>query len=760
MADIFQVNFDNYSGENRQIMSRLYELLDPIIDDEKAFPGINGGNVTGGAADSRLIARPWLESMVDVFRRETAGTRSMLIMGEPGSGRTTFLAELAYKDPCVMAALFLQWQRPEYDNPHKLVRTLAYRLAEKMPAYRRQVLAALEGGVKIQDQEASDLFKRLIVHPLRTLDREGAVKEPFMILIDGLDEVTESGNAMVRYTQDNAGDLPRSVCFVFTGRKTPRTESMFFEAERIGLDTERTEQLRDLKDYVVAIAQEPGYLSAEDVYNAAEKCEDNFLYAAYMTEILKSGLVTDVKKLRKKLSWIYAVLFEKAFTDAAGFEEYRLALQMLCAHGMLPVNILKEAAGLSDAGILEEKLGSLVQVVSSASGTPYIRLSYKSLADWLMDKEESAEFYCDEVEGAKKLGKYAVKVLEQEDLSEIERILMGDSNDQLSADEKEYLRRNLGDIMAEGFQREAYYEFLDRRDSFDPALWSRYTWIAMGGMTEKLVDKLDYYLKKEAQKRQKGAAISELQYTALLRTMKGLISGINKQKGANGFAKIMEADPELPAFLRTMESETGASAGSLAAEGPAADVLAESSPSAPGQAAGNVFSAGMDLLEAYMLCLHECRIKKLKLPEGMKEYSCAMRLSALYTAGQADPQGGMDRLSAYSSVIRRDVCDLSEEELEKLAAEWGSEKDVITELRNTYNTCCMIDHFLQPGVKDGDYVNALISCGADRDKAACIAKDVLSGRNICHFRMPGSAGRAANELQRYLEHPENFLKMN
>ncbi|MGX8714673.1 MAG: ATP-binding protein [Lachnospiraceae bacterium] len=733
MADYFQVNFDSFTGENRRIMNRLYDLLDPIVDDEKAFPRISGDTVTGGAVSSRLIARRWLESMVDVFRRETGGTRSMVIMGEPGSGRTTFMSELAYKDPCVMAALFLQWQRPEYDNPHRLVRTLAYRLAERMPAFRRQVLAALEDGVKLEDQAASDLFRRLIVQPLKTIDQEGAVKEPFMILIDGMDEVTESGNAMVRYTQDNAGDLPRSVCFVFTARKTPRTESMFFEAERIGLDTERTEQIRDLKDYVAATSQEPGYLTAEDVYNAAEKCEDNFLYAAYMADILKSGLVTDVRKMKKKLDWIYTVLFERAFSDAAGFEACRLALQMLCAHGMMPVEILKAASRLSDIGLLEEKLGSLLQTVSSASGTAYIRLSYKSLADWLMDKDRSGEFYCDEVEGAKILGKFAIRILEQEDLSEIERLLQGDSGDRFTEDETAYLRKNLGDIMAEGFQREAYFEFLDRRDTFDPELWSRYAWIAMGGMTPSLVEKLGVYLNKEARKRQKGAGLSELQYTVLLRTMKGLISGINKQKGADGFARFMEIEPDLPAYLRSADSD-----GDGQAESPVSEKL--------------------DLLEAFMLCLHECRIKKLKLPEGMAAYACAMRLSALYQGGQADPAGAVDRLSAYPIVIRRDVCSLADEEVEGLAAEWGANADVIRNLRDIYNTSCMIDHFLQPGSKDGDYVNTLISFGADKDEAVRIAGQVLKGGMVSHFKVSGNAGRIANELQRYLEHPENFLK--
>ncbi|KAJ3558649.1 hypothetical protein NP233_g11465 [Leucocoprinus birnbaumii] len=81
------------------------------------------------------------------------------------------------------------FSRPgKIDDPDTVIPTLAYQLAMKIDRYKRLITEALGSDPLILSMNRKSQFQALIIEPFRKIALETAIRQPFLVIIDGLDE--------------------------------------------------------------------------------------------------------------------------------------------------------------------------------------------------------------------------------------------------------------------------------------------------------------------------------------------------------------------------------------------------------------------------------------------------------------------------------------------------------------------------------------------------------------------------------------------
>jgi len=156
-----------------------------------------------------FYGRQWLFEAVEKWRQDTKQvSRLFWIMGAPGVGKSAFAAQLTHtRGDTVIAAQFCEWDKPDHRNAPRVVRSLAFQLATRLPDYRK-LLLTLPEIAELDRKDAAELFDYLLANPLRSVINGG--RERYLIVIDALDEAGEAGrNPLVEtvLSQECAVDL-------------------------------------------------------------------------------------------------------------------------------------------------------------------------------------------------------------------------------------------------------------------------------------------------------------------------------------------------------------------------------------------------------------------------------------------------------------------------------------------------------------------------------------------------------------------------
>jgi len=93
--------------------------------------------------------------------RGESHSRLFWIKGAPGVGKSAFAAQLTHtRGDTVIAAQFCEWDKPDHRNAPRVVRSLAFQLATRLPDYRKLLLTLPEIAATTNDKgthHASDL---------------------------------------------------------------------------------------------------------------------------------------------------------------------------------------------------------------------------------------------------------------------------------------------------------------------------------------------------------------------------------------------------------------------------------------------------------------------------------------------------------------------------------------------------------------------------------------------------------------------------
>ncbi len=361
-----------------------------------------------------FCGRQWLFDAVENWRRNTTlDSRLFWIQGAPGVGKSAFAAQLTHtRGDTVIAAQFCEWDKPDHRDAKRVVCSLAFQLATRLPDYRK-LLLTLPEITELDRKNPSELFQYLLVDPLRHVINGG--RQRYLIVIDALDEAGEvERNPLVEMLARDAQLLPDWLGVVVTSRPEFDVKISLQALNPFPIDTASDSNRADIRDYLrreLAAPLQDRVDGDHLIEQILEKSEGVFLYVERLCDdVLRGNLVLDhPEQFPQGLGGIFCQYFQRQFPDLGRFRKHvRPALRaILAAREPLPVTLIQGLFGMSDEDVNDFTLalGSLFPVYATESGE-VIKPYHKTLVDWLSEKTTSGKYYVSPEEGAKLLTEY------------------------------------------------------------------------------------------------------------------------------------------------------------------------------------------------------------------------------------------------------------------------------------------------------------------------------------------------------------------
>ena len=412
--------------------SKLAEIIQVVESDEsRRFAGeieTLSGHLNPISSDSRIsallrkgfIGRTWLVEAIEQWRiASDRSSRLFWITGIPGVGKSAFSAHLSHfgRDK-VIAAQFVEWDKRDHRIAQRIVRSLAFQLATRLPDYRKLLLSLPEIS-KLDSKDSAELFDYLLANPLCSVIHGG--RERYLIVIDALDEAGEAGrNPLVELLARHVQRLPDWLGLVVTSRPESAVKTPLQGLNALVLDTRSEVNRDDLRDYF-RHELSPQLKNRTDtdrlVEQILEKSEGVFLYVERVCHDLQQGHLSldQLDQFPQGLGGIFSQFFDRQFPDLEKFrKDVRPTLRaILAAREPLPVKILQTHFRWADEELRDFvcDLGSLFQVTID-DDTTVIKTYHKSLADWLTEEVMSARYFVSIQEGHQFLAEEFVTLLQ------------------------------------------------------------------------------------------------------------------------------------------------------------------------------------------------------------------------------------------------------------------------------------------------------------------------------------------------------------
>lgn len=390
------------SVSRNEELERLRLALDPLSFNAEIAPHL-----------PHFTGRKWIFERYEKWLAAPLSSPVFRIEGGPGLGKTAIASQLAHASKSsVIAIFFCQYNRGDSRNPLRLIQTLAYQLASRLPDYRMRLLKvpAIAQPELMTGKDATSLWATLIAEPLAGVGKEGLIgRQRFVIVVDGLDEATDNGkNEIVRLLAEHIPKLPAWIGVVLTGRPDPEVAQRLSRFQSDVIYGDDSENQSDLKAYIEDwLAEEvaASKIDSRDIPRVAaallEKSDGAFLYLVKAREASDIGEfdLTHPASLPNGLTEIYLQFFERRFphpSDEASLWVTKvkpLLAHILASPEPLPFDLAREVMGWDSAADGEEveaqvlrSLGSLM-ARRSARNDCALQLFHKSVREWLQNDE-------------------------------------------------------------------------------------------------------------------------------------------------------------------------------------------------------------------------------------------------------------------------------------------------------------------------------------------------------------------------------------
>ena len=383
-------------------IDRLDRLLQPVEQAADIPPLLDG-----------FVGREWLLAEVDARRRGTLPERLIWIAGGPGTGKSAFSAWLATYDRKNVIALNLCDARMDARNqPARVLRTLAFQLARRIPDYRSHLLDRID---RLQQPEAAlaamppdELFQWLLAEPLLHCIDGGRGADRYLVVLDGLDETLRDGESeLAELLAGHAAKLPPWLAVVATSRPEPPIGRILAHIAPLRLEAAAGHG-QDLRVYAQGWLGAGGSALLDRVVAAAS---GSFLYLRMLRQAVDAGWMRlDAPEgLPRGMSGMYRRWFRRQFPCQPAYERDWVPLLSVLAAARLavPLDLLATMFGWdtrAQARVLRQ-LGSLFEPVGGA-----LAPCHASLRDWLTDPEAAGDaFVVDTAGGGRMLAEVLLR---------------------------------------------------------------------------------------------------------------------------------------------------------------------------------------------------------------------------------------------------------------------------------------------------------------------------------------------------------------
>ena len=360
---------------------------------------------------------------------QTSSWKGVHLIGPMGYGKSAICTHLLCASGNSSAGLMRQhivayhicrFDVPSTKSPDVFIRRLIGMLATKNEAFR-SVIGRIGSSSIIYDiqrcrEDPIACIDQGIISPLNTINI--TVNEPWIILIDALDECStkgDSANAILDILRRRAAHVPKWLKFLITSRDVPGIKE-FNKLEVKYLPNNDTRNKADMKDFIQNslitswISGIFGESVTQKLITSVEKTDPSFLYISQSVLYYRNDL--KVSRLPPTLVGIYQINFERLFGfDRKNFNLARNILELVCASTRplskeLLLNILQfdrqtenfnSTTFVQTIGVLSEFL------IKTDYG---LVLNHMATFDWLVSKETNKDFYISLENGHSKIASY------------------------------------------------------------------------------------------------------------------------------------------------------------------------------------------------------------------------------------------------------------------------------------------------------------------------------------------------------------------
>ncbi len=416
---IISLNYLDAFGDRDAVFARLPQVLEAVLRDRcvsrREWPGVQGGPPWWAACaqlafqeelrrhGGSFVGRDWLFDRLGKWARRPE-SRLLLLTADAGVGKSAVAAQATARLN-VCGLHFCTRSKLESCGPVAWIQELVYQLASRSPPYREYVGPRPPAD---WNQPPEALFRGLITEALQTDAGLGDTGEPWILVVDGLDEsLACAGPALIDLLADvvEQGLLPSWWRVLATSRPDRSILARFRidGSKTVQLNAEYEENLADLDCYVAGRVERlppevlPEGRRREVAARVTERAGGNFLFARMALDALadpdperRLGF-EELDSLPPQLGGIYHQMFRKRFPSRRTYEqEISPLLECLtAARDPLPDDLLLQVAGLGDAAGRRGLLALSQFLRQDADG---LSVFHKSLSEWLMDPAASAEF--------------------------------------------------------------------------------------------------------------------------------------------------------------------------------------------------------------------------------------------------------------------------------------------------------------------------------------------------------------------------------
>ncbi len=352
-----------------------------------------------GAKLDGFTGRDWLPAALSEKRKNG---RLIWIMGGPGTGKSAIAAWLATWHRSHTIALNLcEMGIQNRNEPRQIIRTIAFQLARRIDNYRfwlLQTLARLHPAPEqdpgsiltnlaavwqaLGDLQPAALFDLLLLEPLHLTIDGGARHDPYLLVLDGLDEtIADEKCELASLLSDRAPRLPAWLSIAAASRNSAAISGPFAGIDPLVL--EGADQISDLRAYALDWLGAVGREALVDRVVAA--AEGAFLYLSLLRDAVERGWMnlTAPEGLPRGLTRLYLKWFEHLFPDLADYKQHDRPLISVLIASRQPVPIaLLETMFDWDEPTSEARLRHLDRLFLTRNSA--IGPFHTSLRDWLV----------------------------------------------------------------------------------------------------------------------------------------------------------------------------------------------------------------------------------------------------------------------------------------------------------------------------------------------------------------------------------------
>jgi WD40 repeat protein/serine/threonine protein kinase len=343
-----------------------------------------------------FIGREWLFQEIEEWRVKGSSS-ALLIVGEPGVGKSAILAALVHKNPNrqVLAYHCCRADTPSTLEPAGFVRSLASMFSARLDDYAAMLAgSSVVDFLRRSDTDPVSAFEAAILGPLHKIRvPEGG---RCYLLIDALDEALARVQrpTIVDVVSTRLDRLPSWLRIVATTRGDPNVLSQLRGLRARVVSAQDARNQGDVRRFIRhrlagSILRKQAKASGKTLAGFEDdllrSSAGNFLFVTTALDAIESGQLSfdQIEKLPPGLSSLYEVFFHRLFRDAGvDFGDSRRVLETVAAaREPLARDQIAAAAGL-DA---EEELPSILSRLASFAPAFEGRYAFfhKSLSDWL-----------------------------------------------------------------------------------------------------------------------------------------------------------------------------------------------------------------------------------------------------------------------------------------------------------------------------------------------------------------------------------------